>query len=319
MQKSWLLLLLGGALSLPASAKATKPADAAAAQALFERGRHAAEQGDLALACQSFAESQRLDPGAGTLMNWATCEERQGKLASAWQHFNEAAALLRPDDDRADFVHRQIRALGPRLPRLTLHLSPGTPLGARVLRDGTELGRASIDVPLPVDPGPVDLFVTCEGRQPRRWLVTLSEGEELQVTLAAGEPYEPLAAPRSTPRLPAKAPEKAAPPTIQRDLGVSLVALGSLGVGLGLASGVVVAARSKTAEEHCPAQRCDDAGLRAVASGERWLVVNTVAWSVGAVALASGSALWLTSPSKKRQAQLAPLPGGASLSFAERF
>jgi hypothetical protein len=102
-------------------------------------------------------------------------------------------------------------------------------------------------------------------------------------------------------------------------VGVSLVALGSLGIGLGLASGMVVAARSRTAEEHCPAQRCDDAGLRAAVSGERWLVVNTVAWSVGAVVLATGSALWLTSPSKKRQAQLAPLPGGAALSYAERF
>jgi hypothetical protein len=319
MQRSWLLLILCGALSLTASAQASEPADAAAAQALFERGRHAAEQGDLALACQSFAESQRLDPGAGTLMNWATCEERQGKLASAWQHFNEAAALLRPGDDRADFVRRQIRALGPRLPRLILHLSPGTPPGARVLRDGTELGPASIGVPLPVDPGRVDLFVTCEGRQPRRWLIALSEGERLEVTLAAGEPYEPIAPPGPAPRLPTRTPEQAAPSTLQRDVGVSLVALGSLGVGLGLASGVVVEARSKTAREHCPAQRCDDAGLRAAASGERWLLANTVAWSVSAVALATGSALWLTSPSQKRQAQLTPLPGGAALSFAERF
>jgi hypothetical protein len=82
---------------------------------------------------------------------------------------------------------------------------------------------------------------------------------------------------------------------------------------------VVVTSRKSTVDEHCPAQRCDDVGLRAAASGERWLVVNTVSWSVGAVALLTGSALWLTSPSKQREASLVPLPGGAALSFAERF
>jgi hypothetical protein len=307
MHRSWLLLFLCGALSLPVSARAAAPADAAAAQTLFERGRRAAARGDWALACESFAESQRLDPGAGTLMNWATCEAQQGKLASAWQHFNEAAALLRPDDDRKGFVLRQIDALALRLPRLTLHLSPSAPPAARVLRNGTELGRASVGVPLPVDPGQIELRVTCEGRQPRRWLVTIAEGETRDVTLDAGEPYEVWA------------PPAAQPSTWQRDLGVSLVALGSLGVGLGVASGVVVTSRKSTTDEHCPAQRCDGVGLRAAESGERWLVVNSVAWSVGAVALLTGSALWLTSPSKQREARLAPLPGGAALSFAERF
>lgn len=319
MHRSWPLLLLCAAFSLSASARAAAPADAAAAQALFERGRRAAAHGDLALACKSFAESQRLDPGAGTLMNWATCEARQGKLASAWQHFNEAAALLRPFDDRKSFVDRQITELAPRLPRLTLHLSPNAPPAARVLLNGTELAPASVGLSTPVDPGQIELHVTCEGRRPRRSLVTIAEGQALDVTVDAGEPYE-LALPSRSLRAPAHQPQqKPSQSSLQRDLGVSLVALGSLGVGLGVASGVVVASRKSTVDEHCPAQRCDDVGLRAAESGERWLVVNTVSWSVGAVALLTGSALWLTSPSKQREASLLPLPGGAALSFAERF
>lgn len=306
-------MALCGALALPSTALAAKPADAAAAQAQFERGRRAAAEGDWPLACASFAESQRLDPGAGTLMNWATCEARQGKLASAWQHFHEAAALLQPGDDRTSFVQQQIHELSRRLPRLTLHLSPRAPRAARVLRNGTELGQASLGVPLPVDPGRIELFVTCQGRQPRRSLVTIAEGEALDVTLEVGARSEAASA------TPATRPQNLAPATLQRDLGMSLVALGSLGVGLGLASGVVVSSRKRTTDEHCPAERCDEVGLRAAQSGERWLVVNTVSWSVGAVALVTGSALWLTSPSKQHQARVTALPGGATLSFAEHF
>jgi hypothetical protein len=304
------------ALSSTTPARAATPSDAAASQALFERGRQAAERGELALACASFAESQRLDPGAGTLMNWATCEARQGKLASAWQHFHEAAALLRVDDDRTAFVHRQIRALAARLPRLTLRLAKAAPAGARVLRNGIVLGDASIGVPLPVDPGSVELLVECAGRHPRRSLLPIAEGEQLELTLEAGAPYAPAIAPRARSTKPAPHAEAGG---MQRNLGISLVALGSLGAGLGLASGIVVASRKSTAEEHCPAQRCDDIGLRAADAGERWLVVNTVAWSVGAAALLSGGALWLTAPGERREAALQPLPGGAVFSFAERF
>jgi len=149
-----------GTLVFTAPAKAEHPADAAAAQALFERGRSAAQQSDWQAACDAFAESERLDPGAGTLMNWATCEAHQNKVASAWGHFNDAGALLAAGDDRMPFVRAQLRGLARRLPRLTVRLSRSTPKAARVLRDGTELGAASLGLPLPVDPGAVELNVS---------------------------------------------------------------------------------------------------------------------------------------------------------------
>ena len=188
MRASLVTLSLMGCLALANSARAQRPADAAAAQVLFERGRQSAQRGDWAAACAAFAESQRLDPGAGTLMNWATCEARQNQLASAWQHFNEAAALLKPGDDRAAFVNAQIRTLAPRLPRLTIRLAASVPPDARVLRAGAELGAASLGVPTPVDPGETELLVVCPGRQTRRSLVNVHEAEQVDVTLEAGEP-----------------------------------------------------------------------------------------------------------------------------------
>jgi hypothetical protein len=281
---------------------------------LFERGRAAAERGAWADACQAFAESQRLDPGAGTLMNWATCEARQNLVASAWHHFNEAAALLRPGDDRAPFVRAQIRELAPRLPRLTLRLAASTPAGARVLRSGVELGSASLGVPTPVDPGDIELLVICSGYRTRRWLVSVHEAEQVDVTLEAG-PSLPVTSHYIAPQQPDAKPNG----SFSRGLGLSLVAVGSLGVGLGLASSVLVTQRKQTADEHCPAQQCDDVGFQAARSGENWLIVNTLSWSLGGAALLGGGALLLVAPGEKRQAAVQPLPGGAGLVYSEHY
>ncbi len=313
MRALFVAVALMGLFAVAAPARAELPADAAAAEALFARGRNAAAHGDLQQACDAFEASQRLDPAAGTLMNWAMCEARQNKLASAWQHFSEADALLNPGDDRLGFVRTQIRKLAPRLPRLTLRLSATMPTGARVLRGGVELGPNSFGIPMPVDPGDIELVVVCAGRPARKSRVTVHEREQVEVTLEPGPELQ--AAPASTVPAPRAAPRG----TAQRDLGLSLLATGSLGVGLAVASGLVVAQRKDSAEQHCPANHCDASGLRAAQSGERWLLVNTVAWGVGAVALASGAALLFTAPDNRQSAALRVLPGGAAFVYAERY
>jgi hypothetical protein len=312
----WRLVTLAvpATLAFTTAAWAEPPVDAAAAQALFERGRSAADKGDWPTACNAFAESQRLDPGAGTLMNWAVCEVRQNKLASAWQHLNEAAALLKPGDDRAPFVRAQLRKLSPRLPRLTLRLKSDAPATTRIERSGTELSPPSIGIPLPIDPGELELVVTCPGRKPRRALVSVHEGEQLDLTLEPGDELDSTLTTRS-----GSTGATQSPSNWQRGLGISLVAAGSLGVGLALASGVMVQQRQRTTDQHCPHNRCDAVGFRAAESGERWLTVNTLAWSLGGAALLGGATLWLVAPSEKRDASIQPWPGGAAFVYAEHY
>src|SRR5258708_21030881 len=72
--------------------------DPAAAEQLFLAGRAAMQQGSLETACQRFAESQRLDPAAGTPINLADCLERRGLIASPWQPWKEALGALPKDD-----------------------------------------------------------------------------------------------------------------------------------------------------------------------------------------------------------------------------
>src|SRR6187399_829900 len=66
--------------------------DEAAAEALFLEAKKLAAAGKLAEACPKFAESNRLDRGAGTLIHLADCYEKNGQSASAWATFKDAAS-----------------------------------------------------------------------------------------------------------------------------------------------------------------------------------------------------------------------------------
>jgi len=52
-------------------------ADMASAEALFNEGRTLLDAGKIAEACEKFAESQRLDPSPGTLLNLARCHRAE--------------------------------------------------------------------------------------------------------------------------------------------------------------------------------------------------------------------------------------------------
>ena len=64
----------------------------AAAEALFDEAKKLANDGKFAEACPKFAESNRLDRGAGTLIHLADCYEKNKQTASAWATFKEAAS-----------------------------------------------------------------------------------------------------------------------------------------------------------------------------------------------------------------------------------
>src|SRR5579864_3684505 len=98
-------------VALPRAAYAPDPADEKAADALFQSARAAMDRGDLATACDRFAQSQRLDPAPGTLLNLGECEARAGKLARALAHYRDGRAGLAQSDFRLAFADKRIAEL----------------------------------------------------------------------------------------------------------------------------------------------------------------------------------------------------------------
>jgi len=181
---------------------------------LFREGRALLLAERFDEACPKLAESQRLEPRGGTLLNLAACHERQGKVATAWAEFHDALAAARAEaqPNRARLAEERIAALGPRVPWLTINITAeAAAQGAHVLFDGNELQRFAWGKDMPVDPGAHALVVSAAGRVEETRTVTLREGERQTVDIASlaevhpPDPVLPLPAP-STPKEPAPNP-----------------------------------------------------------------------------------------------------------------
>jgi hypothetical protein len=136
-------------------------------------------------ACAKFAESQRLDPAGGTLLNLAVCHEAEGKTASAWAEFQEAFAMARADgrQDRMDLASEHIAALEARLSKIVVDVTRDPPEGLKVSINSAGVGAAGWGSEVPVDPGAVEVKAVAPGYAPFVENVHIAEGEELTVTI----------------------------------------------------------------------------------------------------------------------------------------
>src|SRR5258705_1256687 len=131
-------------------------ADKSLATQLFKEGRTLVDQGKVAEGCRKLEESQRLDPGGGTLLNVALCHEKEGRTATAWTEFTEALGIAKKDDrsQRIELAQTQIAALEPTLSRLIIQVPEGSDLPElEIKRDGSAIRRAAWGTAMPVDPG----------------------------------------------------------------------------------------------------------------------------------------------------------------------
>ena len=161
------------------------PSDRAIAERLYDQGRRQMTDGQLAAACESFGESQRLDPGTGTLLNLATCHESLGRLASAWVEFREAAAASRQEGraDRTRYAEEHLLAIEPRLAYLTIAMPESAEGDAPVVvLDGRVLGPAAWGVGIPVDPGWHE--VVAQSKRMGPWRATIRDRRARPASLA---------------------------------------------------------------------------------------------------------------------------------------
>jgi hypothetical protein len=198
-------------------------ADKAAAQALFDEGKRLATEGHYAEGCPKLAESQRLDPAPGTLLNLADCYEKAGLTASAWATWLEAASATKQAGqlERERLARKRADALKPRLMNLEISVPEASRFpGLEVRRDNTVVSNVVWGTPMPIDPGTHGISARASGHRSWNTTVVVVQGvQPSRVVIPRLEPeakgaVAPAGAVPQTPAAISAAPATA-PPTAQ--------------------------------------------------------------------------------------------------------
>ena len=274
----------------------------ALAEMLFFTGKGMMGEGRFAQACPKFAESYRLDPAAGTLLNLAVCHEKEGKLASSWGEFRQALAEAKRANrqDRIDLANEAIKRIEPDLPFLTINVPASVAVpGLEIRRNGVPLQAGAWNTELPIDPGTNEILVTAPLFRPETKTVTLDKRQHKSVTIDALE----------------LAPVERPPPpywTSQRKLGAGLFVGGALAAIAGGVFGGLALEQKSSSDQNCPSfdgqLRCNAAGSSASANAQTDAWIADVGIGVGAAALIAGAVLFGTGGAHE---ETGPAPRGA--------
>jgi hypothetical protein len=331
--------MLTVALTSFAMPSEAEPADGdrTLAAALFREAKTLMTKGDYVAACTKLEESQRLDPGGGTLLNLALCHEKQGRSATAWGEFIEALGLARRDNRQArvDLAEEHIQKLEPTLSKMTIVVSPESDEPSlEITRDGAVVGRAAWGMPFPVDPGEHKVQAVAPGKLAFRSSVTVDAGAPattftiripllerdaagadavaaatapgparpvLAVSPIAGGAGRPVSAPPGEP-----APEQPHS-SGQRLWGWGAIGLGGAGIIAGTALTVVALDKKSDSHDRCPKDPCDAQAVSLSQDAGRFADFATVGFGVGFAAVAAGVILLLTDhPATSRAAAAKP-------------
>ncbi len=225
---------------------ATASADAsAAADALFRQGRLASERGDAAAACVYFADSYKLEPTVGTLLNLASCSKVLGRTATALSAYKEALDRMGAGDDRRGNAGSERLRLESLAPRVTLTLAEPACHELSVTLDAKPLPVSALGVSFVVDPGAHEVQLRCAGFETSMSMYTARDGEASSLALRRGK-----ALAFST-----KSVVPAVPPALRSSHTWSWVALGTGGtlVAAGAVSGILLLQDASTVKSDCDA------------------------------------------------------------------
>lgn len=325
--------------SLPALGQPSG-ADKALAEALFRDGRELLSAGKFSDACPKFAESQRLDPRLGTLLNLAICHEKEGKTASAWGEFTDVAALAgrQGEADREAFAREHAQELSKKLSRLRVVVAAQAP-SPEVKLDGKVLGSGAWGTAIPLDPGEHQIEAQAPGKRPWSQRIQIAAGPastSVDVPLlpdAAAAPVAPAASAPAAAAPSAARPSPSSPPTStgpdearapggwRRPAGWAGVGVGALGLGLGTYFGLVTLGKHSDSKGECDASGCSAKGHELQQDAIRASRWSTGAFAVGLIGGAAGLYLLLTPASSRASASLSPAvaPGFSGLRLQGGF
>jgi len=291
-------VLAAALVSAPAAvAQTASPSRAAAAEELFTEGRRLLVEGRYVQACEKLAQSQRLDPSAGTLINLADCHEKTRRWATAWLSFR-AAARAAADRGRADWVRlaeKRASALEDRVARVRIDVGAELRALAPVVElDGTRLDAEVVGTAMPVDPGKHVVVVSAPGHQPRSFDVEVPDTAALRVVSATELTRAPASDGAGAERTPRG-------PSLLVPIGVTAGAVGVAGLVASAVTALVASSALGAAKDGCPTYPVESAACAPETRGhnddaQTFSTVATVAGIGGAVLLAAGVTLVLVAP-----------------------
>jgi hypothetical protein len=293
-------------------ARATEPLSPTA-EKLFSDGLKLAHAGDCQKAREKFTESYAVDPAPGTLINWALCEEKLGRSATALELLKLADQTLPANHPKRNGMAKHIETLAKRAPLLRLRWMSALPAGTTITMDGASIETASFASGVLGDPGAHVIDIQAPGRDDRRYEVTLAEGTTLEMTVQAGPPRGAFTLDKAGSGAAGTAPEaEHASSTTASTLGWALAGGGLAVVGAGVVTGLLAKNKWDQVEGDCnlDTRVCrTDAGVQASSAGGTLAAVSTAAFIAGGASLAVGGYLLLTKKDAPATARLSATAG----------
>lgn len=287
-----------GSLSVCPSASYAQSVDAnaaAAAQKLFDEGRALMTKGQYEDAIVKLAASQKLDPGAGTLLNLGECYERTTKLASAWATYREAEILAQRagQKERASYCASKAKALVDNLSVMTVDV-PHPVKGLVIRRNETEVVPATYGTAVPVDGGEHLIEATAPNYKPWSKHITVKTSHDrvrVDVPALAALPPKPTAEAART------------KPNPLRTVGWIATGVGAATLGTSLVFGFIAKGKNDDANNgHCTTVDCDQRGVDLTRDAKDAATISTVLAIAGGVVAVGGITLVLTTPSTTKVA-----------------
>jgi hypothetical protein len=320
-------IVLAGAFLVPTLSYAQD------ADTLFKEGRALLDAKKYDEACPKLAESQRLDPGAGTLLALSLCHEGQGKTATAHDELKQAAALGRSKGrpELANAADKRAAAMEPKLAKLVVRLPKGERDRYDVTLDGTKLNGDRLETPFAVDPGEHKIEASAAGKLSKSYVVRLNAAGVIEVVIEKLDDAA-VAAPVVAPA-PRKEPSATRQPSLvltteppadadsrpgggQRALGIITMVAGT---GALVAGGVFIAkgvSEKSAADRICSGvTTCNEnAEQEGIARAKESTMIGAISGAAGTGALMIGAIIYFTAPSKaeskepkKASARVVPL------------
>lgn len=299
-------------------------AQPSAAEAAFNKGLADMQAGRYETGCPALAESQRLDPRAGTLFTLAECENKRGKIATALGHYRDFLALvegMKPDQkarqaERVKIAQSQKAALDDKVPTLTVTVQAGAPPGISVRRDGVEIAASAIGEAIPVDPGDHVVQSRVPGGKDAERKISISPGDHRQIVVDAKGDLEASGAASSSGSGGASPGEGVATPSSSsRRIGAYVAGgVGVVGLVIGGITGGLTLGKKGVINKNCglfgDPLLCNHEGKLAADSSKTLGIASDIGFAVGGAGVVAAVVLLVTEPKKKATSGRGPAVRG---------